>query len=76
LEIKSKPFWWLKNWRKEGSIPLRTGARKQGQQDALHLQVVENFLEIFLIVIEFTSSQRPSRITLKEIWLKKSTITV
>jgi hypothetical protein len=44
---------------KKGSIPFWTGARNQDQQDALHLQVVENFLAIFLIVMEFTSFSTP-----------------
>ena len=45
--------------KKKGSIPLWTGARNQDQQDALYLQVVENFLAIFLIIMEFTSHSTP-----------------
>ena len=60
--------------RKKGSIPSWTGAPKQDQQDALHLQVVDNFLVIFLIVMEFTSFQYPSGITLNEIGLEKPAV--
>ena len=55
--------------QKRGSLPSWEGARNRLQQDALHLQVVENFFAIFLIVISFTSFQHRAGITLKKIRL-------
>jgi hypothetical protein len=51
----------------KGSFFSQEGARNKLQQDALHLQVVENFLAIFLMVIQITSFQNPSGITLEKV---------
>ena len=42
---------WICKQSRGGSLPSWAGARKQRQQEALHLQVVESLLATFLIVI-------------------------
>ena len=54
----------------EGLPPFLRGNPKKTQQDALHLQIPENLLATFLILIKFTSFQHPPGIALKKIWLK------
>jgi hypothetical protein len=54
----------------KGSLPSWEGARALAQQDALHLQRLENSLATFLMVMLFTSFQDTSCVTLKEVGLK------
>jgi hypothetical protein len=59
------------SWSDRGSSPSWEGTQNGHQQDALHLQIPENFLTTFLIVILLTSLQNPSGVTLKRVRLQQ-----